>query len=84
MADKIFADGFHYEPKEIEKAPWIKGQISVRVNDAIAFLQKHKNERGFVTIDVKVGKSGSWYCELNTWKPNMEVKENTEPDSIPF
>jgi hypothetical protein len=88
MSDKIFADGFHFD-KPRENAPsFVLGRISVRVNDAITFLNDHKNERGFVTIDVKESKAGNVYCELDTYRPtNKPVEYPTDeinPDDIPF
>jgi len=56
MANVVFVDGLHYEPKELEKMPWLKASLSFRVDDFIQLLEKHKNERGFVNVDVKVDK----------------------------
>jgi predicted membrane-bound spermidine synthase len=84
MSDKIFADGFHFD-KARENAPtFVLGRISVRVNDAIAFLNEHKNERGFVTIDVKESKGGKVYCELDTYQLTKRPVEEINPDDIPF
>lgn len=96
-APKIFGEGFNYEPKELEKAPWIKGQLSIKVVQAIEFLQKHQNDRGYVNLDLKEGKTGKLYFELNQWnkpvpKPDFveelaaieQPKEEINPDDIPF
>jgi hypothetical protein len=79
--EKIWADGFSFSlpsPAAKEKAPWIKGKIGVQVEQAIAFLQKHKNSVGYVNIDLKLGKTGNYYLELNDWKP---IKKPTEEDA---
>lgn len=77
----IFAEGFRIDlPDERTKeaAPWVKSKISVRVDDAIEFLKKYRNDRGFVNIDVKLSKGGSLYMELNSWKIKQEEQEQQE------
>lgn len=74
---KIFADGLKFElPNEQvkEKAPWIKGKISVKAAEFIIFLQKHQNNAGYVNIDLKKSdKTGNYYLELNSWKPKEKT-----------
>lgn len=74
MGNKIFADGIRFE-KRPEKAPeWIKGRVSFKVDDAIGFLEKYKNDRGWVNLDLKQSKDGKLYLELNTFK-KVKVEE---------
>lgn len=87
----VFAEGFHCEEKDVPGVPWLKARISVRVNDAVKFLEEHANPRGFVNINVKESKKGGWYCELDTWEPNKSgPASNSAPadeidsSSIPF
>lgn len=68
MAEKIFANGINFKMPRDNAPGWIKGTLSFKVTDAIAFLQKHENVAGFVNVDVKESKGGSVYCELNTYK----------------
>lgn len=73
MSDKIWADGFVFERKD--NAPqFIIGRLSCSVNKAIEFLEKHRNEKGWVNISIKQSKGGAYYMELDTWKP--EKKED--------
>ena len=79
--EKIWADGFRFDltdAKTREKAPWIKAKLSVRVDDAIAFLKKHKNDKGFVNIDIKMSKSNTYYMELNAWKSKTDIEEREQ------
>lgn len=84
MSDKIFADGLMFN-KPHENAPeFVKGGISVKVEEFKAFLDKHKDTDGWVRLDLKKGKeSGKLYFELNTWKPPAK-SEGLEPEDIPF
>jgi hypothetical protein len=67
--EKIFADGFSF--KRNENAPdFVVGKLTMKVEDAIAFLKKHQNN-GWVSIEIKYGRTGNAYCELNTYQPKQ-------------
>lgn len=93
MAEKIFPTGFRFE-RPNEKCPeWIKGKISIKVDEFIPFLQEYRNDRGYINIDLKMSKDKKLYCELNTFKldPNafkpeqkVEPTEEIKVDDIPF
>ena len=73
MTEKIFPNGLIYK-KAREGAPdFVKGTLSVKVDEFIEFLTKHKDERGWVNIDLLESREGKPYCVLNSWKP--ETKE---------
>jgi hypothetical protein len=91
--EKIFANGFSF--KKRDNAPdFVVGRLSIKVDEAAAFLQE-KQKNGWVNIDVKQAKSGTYYCELDTWEKSGESeepkaqakapakKEKTE-DDLPF
>jgi hypothetical protein len=64
--EKIFADGFSF--KRRENAPsFVIGRQSIKVEEAIAFL-KANVKNGWVNLDIKLSKGGSYYCELDTWE----------------
>lgn len=68
--------GFFLKPPH-EKAPdWVKGQIGIKVEDAIEYLKQHENERGYVNLDLKESKQGKLYLDLNVYKK----PESTAPD----
>lgn len=82
---KIFASGLRLDlPNQTlkEKAPWIKGRISVKVPDFILFLEKYQNNAGFVNLDLKKSdNTGNYYIELNQWKPK-EIKVEEDHTAI--
>ncbi len=73
MADKEFAKGFFFK-RPREGAPgFVKGAMSVKVEDAIEFLQRKKNGDGFVNLDLLQSKDGTkLYFTLNDWKPKVD------------
>ena len=84
--EKIFADGFSFSTRE-NQPDFVVGRVSVKVDDAIPFLKKHASEKGWVNLNVLVGRSGNPYVELVTFKPKSnkteKVKETVEED-LPF
>lgn len=87
MSETTFADGFILKAPH-EKAPdFVKGSLSIKVDEAIKFLEANKDSKGWVNLDLKEGKTGKWYVQKNDWKP--EQKDNgaispEDPNSIPF
>ena len=86
--EKVFADGFSF--KRRAGAPdFVVGNISVKVDDAVTFLQKNA-KNGWVNLDILTAKSGKQYIELNQWEPNGEtqtvkqVNPVSQDDDLPF
>ena len=79
--EKIFADGFRFEKPREGSPDFVKGRISVKVPEAVAFLQQHQNNGGWVNLEIKKSKEGKFYIELDTYeaKPKVEVKEENLP-----
>lgn len=84
LVDGLFCDKPH------ENAPdFVKLKISIQADKLIPFLEKHKNEKGYVNIDLLKSKAGKLYCKLNTFVPQKqgekpEYPESEDADSIPF
>lgn len=86
MADKIFVDGVFAKKKEKSPA-FIITSISVKVADFIPFLEKHRNNAGYVNFDVLLSQKGTQYCQLDTWQPTKdkaseEVKNQSKLNEI--
>lgn len=80
--ETVYVDGMIFNRKRDGAADFVLGGISIKVDDLVAFLQKHKKEDGWVNLDFLRGKDkedgskGRPYFKLNTWKP--EKKEGVE------
>lgn len=89
------AKGFFFT-KPREGAPdFVRGNISVRVDEAVELLQKFKNEKGYVNLDLLKSKDGSkLYLVVNEYKKSDTPKssnvlpeypqEEHDPNDIPF
>lgn len=67
--NKVFADGAMFKEPSPNAPEWIKGKMSFKVDEFIAFLTKHQTNAGWVNLDLKKGKTGKYYMELNTFVP---------------
>ena len=71
--EKIFADGFSFKTRE-NQPDFVVGRLSIKVEDALSFL-KERADNGWVNLNINKARSGNYYCELDTWKPDS--KQNT-------
>ena len=69
--DPVFADGFIFKRPREGAPDFVKGALSIKVDEAIAFLQKHNNA-GWVNLDLKNSQGGKLYLQLNDWKPRSQ------------
>ena len=85
--EKIFADGFSFSTRE-NQPDFVVGRVSVKLEDAIPFIKKHASKKGWVNLNVLVGRSGNPYVELDTFKPKSETKwskaEKEVEEDLPF
>lgn len=84
MADeKVFANGFVF--KRNEQAPeFVVGGLSVKVTDAIEFLNSH-NKNGWVNLNIKKARGGKYYIELDTYvKQATTTNANEDLTGLPF
>lgn len=91
MAEKTFANGLIFKAPRESAPEYVKGSLSVKVDEFVEFLNEHVTPSGWVNIDIKESKGGKLYCELNTWTPKGKKEEKEEPqeatagpDGIPF
>lgn len=77
MADKKFIDGMRYAPPRDKAPKWILGSIAVEVTKFIEFAQANANNRGWLNIDIKEGRNGKTYLELNEYDPSKKAEPFT-------
>jgi hypothetical protein len=80
--EKVFADGFMFKRRE-DAPEFVIGQLSIKVDEAVAFLSQNARN-GWVNLDIKTGRSGKQYLELNTYEPKKDA-DNVKPSvsSVP-
>ena len=65
--EKIFAEGFSF--KRSDNAPeFVIGRLSIKTEEATAFMEAN-NKNGWVNLNLKKSKGGTYYLELDTFEP---------------
>jgi len=73
--EPIFADGMFFKLPHENAPEFVKGRISFKTKEFIAFLQTHEKDN-YVNVDMKKSKEGKLYFQLDTWIP--KTKEGSE------
>jgi hypothetical protein len=77
QSDRVFADGLFYTEKENSYGKI--GKLAISVDKFIEFLNEHKDERGYVRVDIlerrEPTEDKTHYGILNTYKPKQESSE---------
>ncbi len=88
--EKVFADGFKFTPKRDDQPDFVVGKLDLELTKAIPFLKKNAkvyNTKGkdgeevklyYVNLEVKIGRSGNPYVELDTFVPQKKATEQTQ------
>jgi hypothetical protein len=85
--EKVFGQGFFAKKKELKYGPMV--EISVRLSDAIPFLQQNVSESGYVNLKIygsrepRMDDRGNekLVVELDTWQPTPRVQaQNQQSD----
>lgn len=74
MSEKIFTQGLIFNLPHAKAPEYVKGKLSIKTDEFTEFLKNNQNEKGWVSIDLKVGKTGKGYGELNTWTPETKTE----------
>ena len=79
--EKQFPQGIFYKPPMPNAPDFVKGSLSIKVDELIPYLQE-KSNNGWVNLDMKQSKAGKIYLELNTWKPEAKEEDIKIPDNL--
>ena len=80
--EPIFVKGLYFNEPHENAPAWVKGKLSINKGQFLNFLDELKaNEKGYISIDMKVSKSGKTYFQVDNWKPdkNYTKTEKTAP-----
>ena len=81
--EKVFTDGLIFKLPRDGAPDFVKGSLSVKVDEFKAWLDTHV-DNGWVNIDLKVSQGGKAYAEKNTWKPKTDSAPAADPVDMPF
>ena len=72
--NNIFVDGMFFDKPSAGAPDFVKGKISVKVETLVPFLEEHKNDKGYVNIDLKKSTGGKLYLSLNNFKKEGDAE----------
>ena len=76
--ETVFLDGFIFKRPRGGAPDFVKGEMSIKADDAIAFIQKH-TKNGWLNADLLASKDNTkLYFKLNTWEKPVD---NAQPPS---
>ncbi len=70
MSNKEFVDGLIIKAPNESAPDFVKAKISIKRKELGNWLRGKSED--WININVKVSRSGKWYCEVDTWKPNVQ------------
>ena len=83
MSDKEFVKGLFVKPPHDRAPDFVKCSMSIKLEDFKNWLRPQVDE--WINIDVKEGRNGKWYTEVNNWKPKQDAPKDQEfDDDIPW
>jgi hypothetical protein len=68
-----FVNGLIFKMPHENAPEFVKGALSIRVEELMTFLTQQKTE--WVNIDLKVSKKGKPYAQVNTFVPESRQDE---------
>ena len=80
--EKVYPDGLFVDQKETNFGTIDK--LSIQADKFIDFLNKHKNAKGYVNIDLLSSQKGGKYAVLNSFTPKVQVDEEDGTNDLPF
>lgn len=78
---KFFPKGLFYKEPHPNSPDFVKGQVSVKVDEFKQYLSKVQGE--WLNIDLKISKDGKPYAEVNTFKPDKSKAQQKPANEIP-
>lgn len=63
-----FPEGIFFKSPKEDRPNFVKGHIELS-NGIVEYYNKHKNDQGYVNIDLLESKAGKLYLKLNDFVP---------------
>ena len=82
QSETVFAEGFFVTDAREGAPEFVMGAVSISKDKAIAFINEHANEKGYVNLDLLRGKSGQPYLKLNTFTPKPKAEDAVSAPAV--
>lgn len=68
MSNKTFPTGLFCKRRD-NSPDFVLCDVSIKASEFYEFLRSHKNDAGYVNLQILKSKDGKPYAVLNDWKP---------------
>jgi len=83
MNEMKFAEGMSFKARNENAPETVRGSIYFKVSEFQQFLDKNKDEKGWVHVKMMKSKEkGTIYFILDTWKPTPQTPALTETQEV--
>jgi len=83
--ERQFAKGFWFERPHANAPSFVKGRMSVKVSEAIEWLEANKSDRGYVNLQLLLAKDGEkLYFVKDEFEPKPKEDSKSEDFGDPF
>jgi len=73
--ETVFLSGFIFKRPKEGAPDFVKGEMSIKADEAIAFIQQHA-KNGWVNADLLASKDNTkLYFKLNTWEKPVDAAQ---------
>jgi hypothetical protein len=74
--EKEWVDGLRVEQPHENAPVFVKMKGSIKCSDMLEFCKKNiEAGKEWVNFDVKTSQKGTWYAEVDNWKPEGQPQE---------
>ena len=84
MENKTFAGGMFYRLPHNNAPDWVRGSMSIKVEDAIKFLKENVNSEGYVNLDFTESKNKKGCAFLNKYQKQSSGTSRSSGNSGGF
>lgn len=81
MSDNKFINGLIVKAPSDNAPEYVKGRLSIKREELIAWLQSERGE--WINADIKVSQGGKWYAAVNDWKPSAGQERRPQSQAQP-
>tara|TARA_R110002012_G_scaffold321255_1_gene548389 strand:+ start:745 stop:1008 length:264 start_codon:yes stop_codon:yes gene_type:complete len=81
--EKVYLDGLFFKEPNPEAPEWVLSKVSIIVDKMIASLKTHESD-GWVNLELKKGQDGSYYMNVDTWKPDPSKRSQPKEEKADF
>jgi hypothetical protein len=78
----IFPKGIRINESHPKAPKFVKGNIGIKVDEFVEWLQENQNEKGWVNLDLQESRKGTLYMKINTYARDKSAERKEEAENV--